>query len=502
MVPRILPYVCLSYLLGVGFGLIYSLPSLKLIIFAGLIILIIQIFIRTELFKILLIIYCSVFIGFIQSNLVAKADNIKIDQWKMLAKSPLVLEGDIVYVEQQDLVLKVLVDNIKISNRKEIFPGVLEVKMPATENVSDNSKVKLVGKIRVPDNKSISAGHFDPQRYYARFGIYGTMSNPRVKILEKGKENILTKTRKFTRSVLQKYLAEPSAGLFSATLLGYMHDVPQDLRNDFSASGLAHLVAISGQHVAMMAILVFFVGLRVGLSRNSAALLTFVASVMFISLVNYPPSGIRSVIMIAAVYAAYSAEKKSNGLRILLLTCSLMVAINPRILLADLGFQLSALAMWGLIVFYPVFVALFSKRTFWGKGIFLMTLSAMLTTTPIIGYAFGKISFVGIWTNVLAAPIYPVLMCLGVLLIFFGWVPVLGILIATGAHFLTQFFLFMVTFSSKMPGTNIVLSDFSAKKLLIIYLGMFFVSLVISRETRLEFLPARGERREQNNCSR
>jgi competence protein ComEC len=502
MVPRILPYVCLGYLLGIGFGLVYFPPTLVPILFFGLVFLMLAIFSRAGLFKVLLIFYCSVLIGGIQSGLVTKADNLKINQWKIVAKSPLVLEGDVTYVEQQDLVLKALIGNLKIPGTKEIFPGILEVRMPVTENVSDNSKVRLTGKIIIPDNKSLSAGHFDPQRYYARFGIYGTMNNPHIKVLEEGEESILTKTRALARSVLQKYLPEPSAGLFSATLLGYMHDVPQDLRNDFSASGLAHLVAISGQHVAMLAILVFFVGLRVGLSRNGAALLTFIASTIFISLVNYPPSGIRSVIMIAAVYAAYATGKKSSGLRILLLTCSLMVAINPRILLADLGFQLSALAMWGLIVFYPVLIIFLSKKSFWGKEIFLMTLSAMFTTTPIIGYAFGKISLVGIWANVLAGPIYPVLMCLGVLLIFFGWVPVLGTLIAVSAHYLTQLFLSMVTFSSKMPGTNIMLTDFSVKKLLIVYLAIFFMSLIISRETRLQFLPARKERREQNNCSR
>lgn len=501
MIPRILPYVCLGYLLGIGFGLVYFLPSLMWVVLFGLFFLVLALASHTGVFKILLILYCSVFVGVIQSNIVIKADNLKIDQWKTVAKSPLVLEGDVTYVEQQDLVLKVLVENLKISGMKEIFPGILEVRMPATENVSENSKVRLTGKIRVPDNKSLSAGHFDPQRYYARFGIYGTMNNPHMKVLEKGEENMLTKARALARSVLQKYLPEPSAGLFSATLLGYMHDVPQDLRNDFSASGLAHLVAISGQHVAMMAVLVFFVGLRVGLSRNSAALLTLVASAIFISLVNYPPSGIRSVVMIAAVYVAYSAGKKSSGLRILLLTCSVMVAVNPRILLADLGFQLSALAMWGLIVFYPILTALFGKMSFWGKGIFFMTLSAMFTTTPIIGYAFGKISLVGIWANVLAAPIYPVLMCLGVLLIFFGWVPVIGTLIAVSAHYLTQLFLSMVTFSSRMPGTNIVLNDFSAQKLLVVYFVIFFMSLAVSRETRLQFLPSHREHREHNYCS-
>jgi competence protein ComEC len=498
MIPRILPYVCLGYLLGVGFGAIYySLPIMPFLFF-GLVLFVLVIFSRAELVKILLIFYCAVLIGGIQSGLVAKADNLKNDQWKTMAKNPLVLEGNVIYVEQQELVLKVLIDNLRVSGKESIFPGILEARMPATENVLDNSKVRITGKIRIPDNKSLSTGHFDPQRYYARFGIYGTMNNPRIKILEQGKESVLTKTRAFARSVLQKYLPEPSAGLFSATLLGYMHDVPQDLRNAFSASGLAHLVAISGQHVAMMAIVVFFVGLRAGLSRNSAALVTFFMSVIFISLVNYPPSGIRSVVMIAAVYAAYSLGKKSSGLRILLLTCSLMVAFNPRILLADLGFQLSALAMWGLIVFYPVLTTFLGEKSFWGKGIFLMTISAMFTTTPIIGYAFGKISLVGIWANVLAGPIYPVLMCLGVLLIFFGWVPILGTLLTVSAHYLTQLFLSMVTFSSKTPGTNILLTDFSAQKLLVVYLIIFFMSLAVSRETRLQFLP---NRREQNNCS-
>jgi competence protein ComEC len=316
------------------------------------------------------------------------------------------------------------------------------------------------------------------------------MVNPRLKVIGPGNTNTLTVMRNYLRSRFQVLLPEPTAGLYSATLLGFMHDVPKALRTDFSNSGLAHLVAISGQHVGMLAVAIFFVTAMAGMPRNLSMLITAISATIFIALVNFPPSGIRSVIMAGAVYWAYASGRKSQGFRILLLTVALMLMMNPRVLLADLGFQLSALAMWGLIVFYPLGQRYFPRVDLFGlKSIFLMTICAMLATVPIIAYSFSRVSLVGLLANVFAAPLYPLLMFFGLLILFLGWLPFAQWLLLTTTNALAQIFLTMVQFSAQLPGANVQLRELSARYVVLYYFLLFILSLIVSRATRKQFWP-------------
>jgi len=208
-------------------------------------------------------------------------------------------------------------------------------------------------------------------------------------------------------------------------------------------------------------------------------------------LVDFPPSGIRSVLMLAAVYFAYVTGRKSQGTRMLIMAVTLMLALNPRILLADLGFQLSALAMWGLIVFYPFLVKKLSR---WIEisgilNVAIMTFCAIVMTTPILGYAFGRISFIGLISNIVAAPLYTLIMLIGFLLLIFGWVPFLGNVLAFSAHFLTSFFLDIVNYSSRLPGGAVEVNYFNGNLVLGCYFLLFILSIIVSSETRKQFWP-------------
>lgn len=430
-------------------------------------------------------------IGCVVSDLAIGKDLKNIAVWRHHSEKPLALCGVVKTVEEDGLILKIAVEKVsKCDALKTKFPGLVELKAPVSEDVKIRDSIQFFGKIKIPETDSFGIGHFDPKRYYSRRGIFATIDNPKLKIIENGKFGWLSTVRMFLRSRIQKILPEPSAGLFAATFLGYSRDVPKELRNQFSTSGLAHLVAISGQHVAMLAILIFWIVISLGFSRKFAMFSTAFASLIFITLVDFPPSGIRSIIMLVAVYFAYVSGRKTQGARVLLLTVAIMLMINPRVLLADLGFQLSVLAMWGLIVFYPVLIRKLSGMEKFGFfNVVIMTFCAVLMTTPIIGYAFGRISFIGLISNVIAAPLYTAIMLIGFLVMVFGWVPFLGDILVYSAHALTSLFFGVVNFSSRLPGGEVAVSYFDEKIVVICYALFFLISLVISSETRKQFWP-------------
>lgn len=491
MFPQIIPYACLGYFLGVALGSAFSPIGEKLIFLIGGICVGLFIFCRLNYFRFALIFFIMLLAGTIFSDLTVRRDQLNLTYWKNYAAAVTKFEGRVQSVEEDGLTLKVLVDSVRLIEKNgAVLPGVLEIKTAVSENIHDGDLLQFIGKIKVPDDFSLGKGHFDPRRYYARYGIFATMVNPRIRVLSSGTNGLLTGLRNNLRYRFQILLPEPAAGLFSATLLGFMRDVPKSLRTDFSNSGLAHLVAISGQHVGMLAVAVFFIAALLGLPRNLAMLISATLALLFIALVDFPPSGIRSVIMAGAVYWAYSSGRKPQGFRILLIAVTAMLAINPRILLADLGFQLSVLAMWGLLVFYPL-----TRRVYWKinplgiREIFLMSVCAIVITAPIIAYSFGRISVIGLLANIFAAPLYPLLMLFGLLVLIFGGIPFLqgGLLLAT--DLLTKIFLAMVQFSAKLPGANIEIKEFSAKYVVLFYGSLFVLSLILSRGTRRQFWP-------------
>ena len=490
MYPQIIPYFCVGYIIGVGVGSAYSPVSSKFL-YLLLVSCVCLFFVsRYHLFRYGLVFLGAFTIGLVLSDLASRHDQTNISFWRNASNQIAKFEGRVESVEQDGLSLKILVAKVKKLDDDIVLPGVVEIKTAVSDKIGEGDEIKFIGKIGIPENYSKGTGHFDPRRYYARYGIYATMVNPRLQIVSTGKQGLLTNFRQILRIRFSTLLPEPDAGLFSATLLGFMHDVPRSLRNDFSNSGLAHLVAISGQHVGMLAIAIFFIATIFGMARINAMIITAIISAIFIALVDFPPSGIRSVIMVAVVYWAYASGRKSQGLRILLMATVLMLMVNPRILLADLGFQLSVLAMWGLIVFYPLGQRLLFRSDAFGlKNVLLMTVCAMVTTTPLIAYSFGRVSLIGLLSNMFAAPLYPPLMLLGVLILLLGWLPLVQGLLLFVTHALMNIFIGLVEFSAKLPGANIQLAEFKIQYLIIFYFLLFLLSIIFSRSTRRQFWP-------------
>lgn len=496
-----MPVVCAGFILGVGIGGGYSPVSVfvwEAIGLFGFLLFMSNLGINSRLAGLLM---ASLLLGGLYSDATVRSDERKLALSKSIANRVVKITATVKDVEERDSVLVVSLKNITMAEMIGYkFPGYLRVNIPATEAVMEGDIIRLIGKIEIPQSYDRGrVGHFDPARYYSRYGIYGLVENARLQTLTKGRPDLLTRLRMGARARFQKYLPEPSAGLFSATLLGYMRDVPKDLRDDFSASGLAHLVAISGQHVSMLAVVIFLAITYTGLSRGWATVLTVLLSFLFIALVDFPPSGIRSVIMAGLVSWSYLAGRKTQGLRALLFAASLMLLFNPRILLADLGFQLSVLALFGLLVIYPLLKKLyFPLKQNFILNVFMMTLCATVATTPIIAFAFGRISFVGLIANVIAAPLYPALMIMGVSSLALGWWPIFQVFFIPFAHLSVVLFLRLVNISANLPLANISVRDFSAIETVAVYVVIVLFPLCFSKESRIHFVKAFKKNKTEN----
>lgn len=188
--------------------------------------------------------------------------------------------------------------------------------------------------------------------------------------------------------------------------------------DDFAATGLTHLVAVSGSHLAFIAIL--FQGalqrMRVGVATRAALLVAVMSA--YVVFTGCAPSAVRSVAMVGCGMATSLGGRRAHPLSGLALTVLVLVLIDPGTTF-DLGFQLSASSVLFILVFARYLAHLIGKLrvpSAVAEGLAL-TLAAQWATVPIIVPVFGTVSLIAPAANLLAAPVMSALLVVGLVVV-------------------------------------------------------------------------------------
>ena len=266
---------------------------------------------------------------------------------------------------------------------------------------------------------------FAYDRYLARFGVYSVCDYPQVNAVDHSSRsrsltqqfyNKLAGFKDGLRSLIGSGLSEPEASLAAGLVLGDQKGLPPDLKNDFAASGLSHIVAISGMNITFLSVFILNVLLAIGFWRGQTFYLTNFIIFGYILLIGLPPSAMRAGLMSFLLLLALRLGRLSKLTNSLILAGALMIMHNPLILRDDLGFQLSFLALLGIIYFYP---QISGRLSSWlpdflhlPAEIFSMTVAAQILTAPILIYNFSQLSLIAPVANLLALWSLPILMIL------------------------------------------------------------------------------------------
>jgi competence protein ComEC len=205
-------------------------------------------------------------------------------------------------------------------------------------------------------------------------------------------------------------------GLLRGMVLGEGEALPADMQDDFRAASLTHLVAASGQNVALLAALAIALATALGLGLRGRLLLALGLVALYVPLAGAGPSIQRAGIMGGAALAAALAGRPASRVYALLLAAALTLLVNPRAA-ADPGWQLSFAAVVGIALGAGRFAGALRRRRV-PAGLAeatAMTVAATIATAPLIALHFGRVSLIGLPANVLAAPAVAPVMWLGVI---------------------------------------------------------------------------------------
>jgi len=327
---------------------------------------------------------------------------------------------------------------------------------------------------------------FDYEKYLARYDIYSVMYYPKINHLS-GKLKIsqeiylyLLKIKWRVREVLNLSLPEPEAGLANALLLGYRRTVARDDLAIFARVGLSHMIAISGSHITILSALImnFFLVLGVKPRRLLLVILGFL--ILYPLITGLSASAVRSAIMGGLVFLTTHFRKNISLLNALVFSGAIMLAFNPRLLRDDIGFQLSFLALLGIIYFYPIGETFYRRllanlvrgrkiRKFYQTILdtINLTLVSQLVILPIALINFQQFSIIAPVANILVlwtfAPLLAALI-LGILISVWLPTPVLFLLgpwLFWPADLLLKFIFLIAKFLAQPPGAALKITGFT-----------------------------------------
>jgi competence protein ComEC len=354
-------------------------------------------------------------------------------------------------------------------------------------------KIEITGKLETP----METEDFSYKNYLQKDHIYSVMYFPKITV--SGKANfsfasyiysgILTLKGKMRGSIRNNFLP-PQSSVLEGIILGDKNAISQDIKDGFRIAGLSHIIAVSGLHLVILTSIVMYFFMLLGLGRSMSfyAVAVFIAG--YVALVGLPASAVRAGVMAIAYLLGQKLGRQAVGTRIIVLAGASMLLINPLLLFYDVGFQLSFLAVLGIILLDPI-IKSFIKVPDKYKNIlslFTVTVSAQIFTLPVIIYNFGSVSLVSIFTNILILPVVPAVMLFGFLSSLAGIIfSSLGWILSMPCYFLLKYVFYIVDLFSK-PWAYQTFSSVPWTWIALFYLALGILTRYFNQRLRTKFL--------------
>lgn len=316
--------------------------------------------------------------------------------------------------------------------------GRILLQVPAGSPYTYGDLLSIRGNLETPSEGST----FSYREYLFHQGIYSSTQFAQVHVLAQEQGSPLRaaiyRLRERSLEVLSQIFPEPESALLRGILLGDESGLSPELEDAYALTGTAHIIAISGFNMVILASLVTALCTR-RLGSWRGGLLAILVLTLYTILVGASASVVRAAIMGSFSIMGASIRRHGNALNSLGLSVLLMMLFNPH-LPWDVGFQLSAAATLGLALFAGPLQARLqrflearlgeesAKRLSGALGeYFLVTLAAQIFTLPLIAFHFRQISALFLIANPLILPAQPAVMVLGLVAMVAGLLaPLLG----------------------------------------------------------------------------
>jgi competence protein ComEC len=296
-------------------------------------------------------------------------------------------------------------------------------------NVGD--KIRFKARMRSIRNFK-NPGGFDYRRYMAFRGILVTayVRGDKISVAEYSPPSMVFQTihrvRNTFAGLVENSVSPEVQGVLKALIIGDRTQISDTARQHFNRAGVAHLLAISGLHIGIVATVAFtFFNWLMGWfkpllwrawTRKSAALLSLMPVVAYGVVAGFSPSTQRAVLMVTVFLLTICLTKEQDSLNTLALAALVILIVDPPSLFS-ISFQLSFVTVFAIIYGFKSiqnvsFLQMARKKSRWQMRLalrlvtfFLVSLFAICGSLPLVAFYFNQISLVGLAANFLVVPL-------------------------------------------------------------------------------------------------
>jgi competence protein ComEC len=474
MLLRLLAAVTAAFIFGIRCATLTAWPlPVVVLAFSVLVVLVLrQIWKGKESFWMFIVLFF--FAGIVRS---LHADVIRTDDISHYAGQMVRVRGVVagVPVEQE-------------TNEKRKISFVLETDFLRRENekavpVSGKVKLTVIGQgnrmnYRLGDGMEVSGrllplhGYNNPGMYdfvgaLGREGIYSRMAVRETAVNRRaasGKFSAMAAVVAAKRDIIQKMkqvMPHKDAAVLSGMLFGGYEGIPAEVVHDFAATGLVHILSVSGSHIALVGGLIMVVGgwfqRRFGFHEQLGALAAGLTIVVYSFFCGLTPPVLRSLFMGLIVLGGICFEREKNAAAALCITTLALLGYQPD-WIYDLSFELSFGATAGLVFLYARTV---KKLWFLPKPVaetVAVTLAAQLGVLPFQAWYFNSLSLSSVLANLLIGPIIDAVIMIGLCgcLTLYVWAGAGHLLLVT-AGLLVAAMMFMAAWLARLPYAQLYL---------------------------------------------
>ena len=496
---------------GVYISALYGVFSGNAILFAVLLTTIFVIFVIKSLFPLkIIIIWALIFyFGIINTSIRIKDTDNLLD----LAPVNSTIYGKIISIPQT-----------KDNNKTQFFFGVNKIEFDGMTKIFDNEKLlvslntdeklniydsyKIRGRLSVPF-KAGNPSQFDYGNYLRNFNTYAvfygrnpySMKDIDIPCYEKLSENktnvekTLQGINNFRENILNvhsQYLKSPNLEILGGIVFGDdAVSPPKNIKQSFVNSGLLHILAASGMNVAFIYSFFFFIlnFLKVPFRINIATCI--IAVITYVFMTGLGASVVRAALMLLFVLIGKLIDRDSHSIALLSFVALLMLFYNP-MYINDVGFQLSFVVTFGLLVMTPYLIKSESKIINWVIGSLTIPIIAQLWVIPIQIFYFNNISIYSVFANIMSIPFISVISCGGFISSLLSIIkPTANFVCMTFDYILNPLISFLVNISDfwgTLPNSTIQTTHPAPFQIIIYYIILINITLFFNKNFRDKYL--------------
>lgn len=380
-------------------------------------------------------------------------------------------------------------DRIIINN--ECYKGKIMLKVydNKTSDISIGDYVAVSGdlnKLAKPTNQ----GQFNEEKYYRVRGIkyklflsgYETTDNENMlRDIKYSIKRVLYDFKDRAINIFDKILPNEQANLMKAMILGDKSYLSIDTKNIYAESGISHVLAISGLHIATLGY-GFYRFICLLLSRKKGVMVTIFFLVLYCILTGASVSTVRAVIMLSIILLAYFFGRTYDIYSSISTAAIILLTINPYNLW-DAGFLLSFSAVIGIITLTPVFDQIYNKNDNGIISIFNVSLAATLGTMPVMVMNFYEVHIYSVLVNILVVPLMSIVVLFGFIGLVSGFFSAfLGKLCSGIVFYILNFYDLCCSMVKYLPFNTITIGKPKTVRLVLFIAILILIGLLVNKK--------------------